>query len=138
MAIQAEIEDVYSLIAADKYRAAATLIQSLRSKGCEHCDLLLYEAICAYEGSDDINSLRLLTDFLQQARKHAKRQYAAFTACVCLINLGLHDEALKLLQLLPSSYPDRDTEIARVRHTIDQNRAASKHAAAICALLSNA
>src|SRR5687767_12919830 len=96
-----KIEKVYSLISAADYAAAGALIRQLRKAGRDDCELMLYEAICAYENSDDIGSLRLLRDFLKQAPRHQKRSYAAFTAGVCLINLGLYDEALRLLRLLP-------------------------------------
>jgi hypothetical protein len=103
MSVAPDVERVYRLIDAEDYETAESLIQRLRSEGCSHCDLLLYEAICVYERQQDIECLRLLADFLREVPRHGKRHYAIFTAAVCLMNVGLESRARALLQKVPDN-----------------------------------
>ena len=111
------------------------LIQRLRSEGCPHCDLLLYEAICVYERQQDIECLRLLADFLREVPRHGKRHYAIFTAAVCLMNVGLESRARALLQKVPDTYPGRDKELKDLSVVLARRKKAAVHANAIRSLL---
>lgn len=86
--------------------------------------LSLFEATCVYETGDNIETLRLLAEFLASSRNSDKRAYALFTAAVCLENLGLNEQADKLLENLPEAYPGLEKERTHVRKELNRQKQA--------------
>ena len=105
-----ELEIAYQLVDSDKYLEALAYIEGVRKAGCDDVILYLYEALCAYEANDDLETLRLLTEFLSKAGDHIKREYALFTFATSLMNLGLPNEALSIFNLVSDSYPNINKE----------------------------
>ena len=105
-----ELEIAYQLVDSDKYSDALIYIEDIRKNGCDDVILDLYEALCIYEAKDDVECLRLISKFLSRASKHRKREYALFTAGVCLMNLGLANEALSTFEQVADSYPNIESE----------------------------
>jgi len=119
---QLTLEHLTTFIVEEKYVEAANAIQELKAAGNRAPELPFYEAICQYEDGEDLKCLHLLARFVKRSPKHPKRNYAVFTAAICLMNLGLDEEAFSLLKTLPKSYPDRDKEIRRLEKLF-KNRA---------------
>jgi TolA-binding protein len=114
------LDDIHSLIQSEDYAKAKVQISEARSAGHREALLSLFEATCVYEEGDDIETLRLVAEFLASTTKSEKRPYALFTAAVCLENLGLNEQALELLQMVPETYQDLHKE--RVNATNDFKR----------------
>jgi len=100
------LDEIHALIQADDYSAAATRIVEARATGHTDALISLFEAICVYEAGDDVETLRLIAEFLASSERPEKRPYALFTAALCLNNLGLIEQSLELLAKVPASYPD--------------------------------
>ena len=113
-----QIHSAYELVDSDQYADALIQIENLRSNGCNDPVLVLYEALCIYEAGDDLETLRLLSEFLDQAKVHRKREYALFTSAICLMNLGLVSEAKNIFNKIPDSYPNIHTERKNVEEKL--------------------
>src|SRR5687768_17375591 len=90
------LDAIHKLIDGDDYVTAKDLIKEARAAGKTDPILSLFEALCVYESGNDVETLRLLGEFLLSAGRTRKRPYARFTAGVCLANLGLFQEAKEL------------------------------------------
>jgi tetratricopeptide (TPR) repeat protein len=120
----ARLDKIHFLIESDDYVTAKEKIAEARAAGDRDPLLTLFEAICVYEAGDDIEALRLLTNFLVNAESDEKRPYARFTAAVCLENLGLNEQALEILEDVPTSYPGLKKEIKQARKELKRQRQA--------------
>jgi thioredoxin-like negative regulator of GroEL len=125
------IQTLHQLVSADRYDEADRLIQELRDNDQQYPELFLYEAICRYEEGNDLECLRLLTEFLRAAPKHIKRDYATFMAATCLVNVGLLEQSLRLLQRISSTYPARDDEMQDLNARLSTRTRASEYAEAL-------
>lgn len=124
MSANKHLDEIHSLIQSDDYVTARAQISEARAAGHKEALLSLFEATCVYEAGNDIETLRLLAEFLASSANSAKRQYALFTAAVCLENLGLNEQALELLQKIPESYPDLQKERTDATNGLKRQRRA--------------
>jgi tetratricopeptide (TPR) repeat protein len=105
-----QLDIIYQFVDSDDYENALKHIENIRSQGCSDVVLILYEALCAYDVCDDIETLRLLNLFLKKSGHHEKKEYALFTIGICLMNLGLASEAKDIFSEISNSYPDIEEE----------------------------
>ena len=122
-----DIQRLHELVAKDLDDDALVLIHNLRDQGRADPELDLYQGLSIYRTRDDLECLRHLTTFVIQNPDHSKRDYALFTCAICLINLGLEDCAIGILENLPVSYPDREKEIAHCSEYIEKQRKALRY-----------
>jgi len=132
------IQTLHQLVSADRYTEADRLIRQIRDDGKEYPELFLYEAICRYEEGNDLECLRLLTEFIRAAPKHVKRDYAVFTAAICLFNVGLLENSVRLPERISSTYPARDDEMQNLNARLNTRTKASEYAEALEQALENA
>ena len=125
------LEEIRKLAESDDYKAALLRINEERAAGNTEAVLSLYEAICYYEAGDDVETLRLIDEFLASDKCKEKHPYALFTAAVSLENLGLYEQALELLDRLPKSYPDLKKERSQNMKEVKRQRKAMKIFSAI-------
>jgi hypothetical protein len=112
------LDAIHKLIDNDDYVAAKDLIKEARAAGKTDPILSLFEALCVYESGNDVETLRLIGEFLLSTGRTRKRPYARFTAAVCLGNLGLFQEEKELLAKVPDSYPGIKKERAFVERKL--------------------
>ncbi len=123
----ANLDDIHILIQSDDYATASARIAEARAAGHKEALLSLFEAICVYETGNDVETLRLIAEFLASTKSIEsieKRPYALFTAAVCLENLGLLEQAYELLAKVPESYPDIQKERAHIAEGIKHRKQA--------------
>ena len=118
------LDDIHSLIQSDDYASAKAKIVEARAAGNKEALLSLFEATCVYETGNDIETLRLLAEFLASSTNSAKRTYALFTAGLCLENLGLNEQALEMFQKVPDGYKDLDKERLRAAQDLKHQKQA--------------
>ena len=118
------LDDIHSLIQSSDYASAKVKIAESRAAGHKEALLSLFEATCVYETGDDIETLRLLAEFLASSTNSVKRPYGLFTAAVCLENLGLNEQALELLQKVPEGYQDLHKERAQATKELKRQKQA--------------
>lgn len=118
------LDDIHSLIQSNDYESAKAKIAEARAAGNQEALLSLFEATCVYEMGNDIETLRLLAEFLASSTNSTKRTYALFTAALCLENLGLNEQALEILQKVPEGYQDLDKERARAAQDLKHQKQA--------------
>ena len=121
------ISEIHALLDADEYVEAKSKIDTMRSLGVEDSILLLFEALCAYESDNDIETLRLIAEFLSSSDSDHKKPYARFTAAICLVNLGLYEQARELLGTVPESYPDLKETLFNVINECNRQKQAIIH-----------
>lgn len=110
------ISAIHKLVESGFHEEALNKIQSAKDKGETNPILILFEALALYDGNNDLECLVMLNEFLSKiGPDHEKYNYALFTSGICLMNLGLPTEALKLFNLVPSEYPDIDSERREAR-----------------------
>lgn len=125
------LDEIHALIQSDDYVKASARIAEARAAGRVEVLLTLFEALCMYESGDDVETLRLLAEFLPNSTNTKKRPYALFTAAVCLENLGLHEQALELLKKVPRSYPALKKELSHSKLALERQKQALHHFSAI-------
>jgi outer membrane protein assembly factor BamD (BamD/ComL family) len=113
-------DDIYALIREDRTKEARSVIDQARAADNSFPELDLYEALCLYEEKEDLKCINLLTAFVHNNPLHQKRDYAIFTAAISFMNLEMPGEALQLLELIPDSYPDKETSVKEARNTIEK------------------
>jgi len=119
-----QLDDIHSLIQSNDYASAKTKIAEARAAGNREALLSLFEATCVYEMGNDIETLRLLAEFLASSTNSTKRAYALFTVALCLENLGLNEQALEIFQKVPEGYQDLDKERSRAAQDLKQQKQA--------------
>lgn len=118
------ISRIGDLVRQDRFQEARKLIDSLDGEKHNTPLLLFYEAICLYEEKNDVDCVRLLSEFINCVPNHTKANYAKFTIAICLTNLGLQEQSLLFLEELPEDYPDLQRELAHVRSLIERRKVA--------------
>lgn len=118
------LDDIHLLIQSNDYAGAKTKIAESRAAGHKEALLSLFEATCTYETGDDIETLRLLAEYLASTTDSVKRPYALFTAAVCLENLGLNEQALELLQKISEGYQGLNRERAQATKELKRQKQA--------------
>ena len=112
------IDNIHELIDKGSYLEASGLIDCVGDLSRVDPILTFFKALCKYELDDDLGCLNLLSDFLKQQPFHVKADYCIFTTAICLKNLGLEEEALPMLRMLPTDYPGLNDELENTEQII--------------------
>ena len=119
MDFNSQISRIHTLVESDKYNEALLQIKKSRFQGCDDVILILFEALCIYETGNDLETIRLLSEFLNKSKNHKKKDYALFLTAICLCNLGLKSEAEAIFLNLPDNYPEITRERNDVRKDLE-------------------
>lgn len=108
-------EKIYQLIATEKYQEALKLIYKMGAEREIFPESFLYEGICLYEEKNDLKCMMCMKEFISAHPLHEKKDYAIYTTAICLINLGVTESAVALLENLSETYPNRDKVLAEAK-----------------------
>ena len=99
------IDKIHKLVESGMHQEALERIRVARKEGVKDPILFLFEALANYDAKNDLECLELLNKFISSTNGHVKYDYAFFTAGVCLMNLGLPNEAKFVFNKVPNHYP---------------------------------
>lgn len=113
-------EKVYNLIATDRYKEVLQLVYKMREEGEDFSASFLYEGLCHYEEKNDLKCLMCMKQFISEHPLHEKKDYPVFTSAICLINLGITETAVELLDSISKTYPDRERTLVEAQSELSQ------------------
>jgi tetratricopeptide (TPR) repeat protein len=112
------------MVEADRYKEAIALINELNDIDASDPIVNLFRGLCSYENGDDLECMMHLLKFLSEVQLQPKTYYALFTFAVCLENIGMYKEALRVLEALPNNYPGREDEVRAVTGHVEKQEVA--------------
>lgn len=123
---EAQRSRILDLIDHERYEEALSAFEGLSVNWKKKGRLIIARGDCFYELGKDVEALECYLWYVKVFPQGFARNFALFGAAVCLKNLDLQEEALKLLERIDEGHEGKQRELAHSRDILARQKGARK------------